>query len=248
MTELTRITENTKPILLDLNTHPLLFRGEEPEDIIGFSMIIRGSFDKVHKAKRVDFKNSKKCIRDEVKSLVNYLRDDPDKGDFIDPKILSYDQFSQLNEYLEKSSLRSDKTDKADLPAIYWVDNRQLKLEKRKPLLEINKPTLLVFTTNTEAIKVSYDFVGKVVVPKNPPSTELDPNCANLRFWEEGAIMAMYSDYKHSRRTSKSEYWYNLTVDVKHFDKSGKKVMVTTFSNVPFFDPGNGNGGGDRFP
>ena len=109
-------------------------------------------------------------------------------------------------------------------------------------IIDINRPTLLI----TGSGSLNTKFVKNYIRPKFP-STELDPNCHNVRLWDEDRIIGWYSDYWHDIDSSysgkyESLYFYEYETATKV--ETPEKAL--NFDGA--FDPGNGNGGGVGFP
>lgn len=110
------------------------------------------------------------------------------------------------------------------------------------PLLDIVRPTLLVFTMDTNFVR----FVDECIIPKKP-SNRLDPYNRNIRLWFKGRAMGWYSHFDTENHKDGGEFWYDLKVqpEIPSQFKQFAKLNNSTFTLA---DPGDGMGGGERFP
>jgi len=117
--------------------------------------------------------------------------------------------------------------------------------EKHKaPLLDLVRPTLLVFTMDASFLK----FVDDCVIPRHP-SNRLNPYNRNLRLWFNRRVLGWYSHFDADTHKDGGEFWYDLVVQIappKGFKNT--PLLKLKGQNTFLADPGDGMGGGERFP
>ena len=117
-------------------------------------------------------------------------------------------------------------------------------LETHKaPLLDIVRPTLFIYTMDSNFVR----FVDECVIPK-APSNRLNPYNRNLRLWFDRRVLGWYSKFNTEIHADGGEFWYDLKVEPTNIPPAAthfKMLMGSTFSLA---DPGEGMGGGERFP
>lgn len=127
------------------------------------------------------------------------------------------------------------------------------------PLLGVVRPTLFIFTTDSACL----EFVDNCIEPRKSENTitpytshRLDPYCDNIRLWFDRSVMGWYSSFDTDEHRDGGEFWYNLKVGKKPINCTNDKLnkiskvvsKLLSVNSITLVDPGNGNGGGDRFP
>ena len=127
------------------------------------------------------------------------------------------------------------------------------------PLLGVVRPTLFIFTTDSACL----EFVDNSIEPRKSENTitpytsnRLDPYCDNIRLWFERSVMGWYSSFDTDEHRDGGEFWYNLKVGKKPINCTNVELYkisevvskLLSVNGITLVDPGNGNGGGDRFP
>jgi len=130
--------------------------------------------------------------------------------------------------------------------SIAKVPSSQIYLNNRPnnnpPLLDIVRPTLFVFTMDSNFVR----FVDECIIPKEP-SKRLDPYSRNLRSWFGRRVLGWYSHFDADVHNDGGEFWYDLKVE-PNIPSSLKMLASLNGSTFNLVDPGNGMGGGERFP
>jgi len=120
------------------------------------------------------------------------------------------------------------------------------------PLLDIVRPTLLIYTMDGSLAH----FSGDCVKPKLP-SRRLNPYNQNLRLWLGKTVLGWYSKFDIDKHHDGGEFWYNLifkrNTSFNNFDSFNRISSFTESAfddgeDEFFGDPGDGMGGGERFP
>lgn len=225
---------------------------EKPLHIVGFSMIFsKTPYEIYYKAERLKPKGNPEDLRDQLKKLVERLQE-PVLNKFGTPPS---NQLS-AEDYKYLSLFNSNVTDKKYLveseinPRLPYIYSKGLdgieKGKNRKPLLKINQPTLFVFTTNLGS---SGTFTNAPIRSQDRNPANLDPNLMNMRQWNNGTVLGVYSDFSHAEnRGTRGDFWYHLYLNITLFKGTDNKDVKDSFTLNRFFDPGNGNGGGEEFP
>ena len=141
-------------------------------------------------------------------------------------------QFNKIDIAASTSSKRKTH------PKIYIND----KLQKEMPLIDIVRPTLLIYTMDASFSQ----FAGDCVEPKSP-SKRLNPYNRNMRLWFDRTVLGWYSKFDADKHVNGGEFWYNLIFEVTNnhpYFNFLKTIGSTTYAG----DPGDGMGGGERFP
>lgn len=112
------------------------------------------------------------------------------------------------------------------------------------PLLDIVRPTLLIYTMDASFLK----FTDDCVRPKNP-SNRLSPYNRNLRLWFNRRVLGWYSEFDADTHKDGGEYWYDLVTRLAP-PNSFNNMALRSFGGDDIYlaDPGDGMGGGERFP
>ncbi len=112
------------------------------------------------------------------------------------------------------------------------------------PLLDIVRPTLLVYTMDASFLK----FTDDCVIPKNP-SNRLSPYNRNLRLWFNRRVLGWYSEFDADVHKDGGEYWYDLVTQLAP-PRNFSNMALRTFGGDDIYlaAPGDGMGGGERFP
>ncbi|MEP3889158.1 MAG: hypothetical protein ABJN69_01755 [Hellea sp.] len=234
----TPISNRTEPDRRDINTEPVLYENERPNHIIGFSVVFLSDKKIAYQARRMCL-TAGDVVKSKVMEMIGWLQDNG-TADFNPPRdVLTSEQFKLLAE--TSSSLNDSPTGQP----FRWMNCKgEVKEEPHIALLEINKPTLLVFTSNTKAIKYA-DFKSDYITPRRDRSSKLDPHCYDVRSWCQDTVLAFYSDFDPTREEP-SEFWYNLVIRATYENPKGKVVQEIIETNN--YDPGNGSGSGAGFP
>lgn len=234
----------------------IVFKDENPEEIIGFSMVITNDHKVIYRAQRFSFGNvinnnqqSIEAVKGVIQNLQKLNTPRYKSNNFMQPdgstELLSFEDFEEIEGVLDGFKTYQ-KNNSPKSRKIYWIDKSGTHNKGTiKPLLEINKPTLLVFTTNLPATFTPRHFQDCYIKPQD--GFELDPECSKLRLWYGGRVLGLYSKFRSPSEDQKIvEYWYNLAVGFDYLNEDKTKLKRKSLNY--YFDPGNGNGGGDRFP
>ena len=112
------------------------------------------------------------------------------------------------------------------------------------PLLDIVRPTLLIYTMDASFLK----FTDNCVIPKKP-SNRLSPYNRNLRLWFNRRVLGWYSHFDADIHKDGGEYWYDLVVQITPPNSIANMALRSLGGEDIFLaDPGDGMGGGERFP
>ena len=111
------------------------------------------------------------------------------------------------------------------------------------PLLDIVRPTLLVYTMDASFLQ----FTKNCIQPK-APSIRLNPYNRNMRLWLNKTVLSWYADFDADKDKNGGEFWYDLVVQLNGGFTNNPFLRTLDGDNTFFGDPGDGMGGGERFP
>lgn len=199
-------------------------KNEKPEHIIGFCRVSIGHSTDL-KAHREEVKTGE-SIASQVNKMILRLNKNIDNRS-CDGHFLSAEEKKLFEKRHQDRMVDEVK-----------LDTTAFK-KKYGPLIEIDRPTLLVFVIWHHC---NVRFAENYIVPRYP-STDLDPNCSGVRLWKNGCAMGWYSKYRDGEQGSvEGEFWYDLVVE---------DTVSTNGEPTPLrgqFDPGNGNNGSINWP
>jgi len=138
----------------------------------------------------------------------------------------------------KKKALKKTASKKSS-PAIYVNGEKT----HDAPLLDIVRPTLFIYTMDSNFVR----FVDECVIPK-APSNRLDPYNRSLRLWFDGRVLGWYSKFDTEIHANGGEFWYDLKVQPAGIPPQFKSFNALSGSSFTLADPGDGMGGGERFP
>ncbi|MEP3889159.1 MAG: hypothetical protein ABJN69_01760 [Hellea sp.] len=246
----------------------MTFSGIRPRHIVGFSKVVTEDTPKpevIYRAQRIILPQNAtdKDIRRQVKRVIKNLqntrlhhnRKRKIKSQTLDvenQKILKFDAFKAIlshasQQYDDKYSAYDYRSEYRDKD-LHWINsNGDHNQDFRRPLFEINSPTLFVFTTSYPSDWTQRIATESYIYPDT--GYDFDPNLKNpIYLVNDKRVMLVFSDFDHGNNPQQmKEHWYNLRFTFKYTDQSEKNVYV--MENPPHtFDPGNGSGSGQGFP